>query len=117
MAKMSQAVEDYLKAIYQATEEDGRDATVQELARRLGVSKPSVSNMVKRLGGLGLVEAEPARGALLTRQGRVIALEVVRHHRLIEMFLVDALGMSWDEIHTEADVLEHHISEEVESRI
>lgn len=117
MAKVSQAVEDYLKAIYVETEENEREATVHVVAARLGVAKPSVTKMVKRLCELGLVESEAYGAARLTQRGRVIALEVVRHHRLIEMFLVDALGMSWDEIHAEAEVLEHHISEGLEARM
>lgn len=115
--KVSQAIEDYLKAIYLLTEEEGQAATTATIAERLGVAGASVTNMLKRLNELGLVQHELYRGAQLTKKGRVIALEVVRHHRLVEMFLVDALGMQWDEIHAEAEVLEHHISPRLEALI
>jgi len=117
--RITPAVQDYLKAIYQLRAEEPGSATVsvQRLAERLGVAGPSVTNMVKRLAELGLARHERYHGAELTPAGERIALEVVRHHRLLEQFLVEALGYAWDEVHEEADRLEHHISEEMEARI
>jgi len=89
----------------------------RELAQRLGISSPSVSEMVTRLSSQGLVEHDRYRGQQLTREGRKVALELVRHHRLLEMFLVQVLGYSWDEVHEEAERLEHVISERMEQRI
>jgi len=88
-----------------------------ELAQRLGISSPSVSEMVARLSAQGLVEHDRYRGQQLTREGRKVALGLVRHHRLLEMFLVRVLGYSWDEVHDEAERLEHVISERMEQRI
>ena len=117
-ARVSPAVEDYLKAVYQlAGEEPGGPVTVQRLMERLGVSGPSVTNMAKRLAELGLLRHEPYRGVELTPAGEKIALEVVRHHRLLEQYLVEALGFGWDEVHEEAERLEHHISEMMEARM
>jgi DtxR family transcriptional regulator, Mn-dependent transcriptional regulator len=111
------AVEDYAKAIW-AIEERTADAVgTSALAERLGVSPASASAMVKKLDGLGLVSHVPYRGVQLTDEGRRVALEVVRHHRLLELFLAEELGVPWDRVHAEAEVLEHHLSEEVESRI
>jgi DtxR family Mn-dependent transcriptional regulator len=89
----------------------------RELAHRLGISSPSVSEMVARLSAQGLVEHDRYRGQQLTREGRKVALELVRHHRLLEMFLVRVLGYRWDEVHDEAERLEHVISERMEERI
>ena len=89
----------------------------RELAQRLGISSPSVSEMVTRLSAQGLVEHDRYRGQQLTKEGRKVALELVRHHRLLEMFLVRVLGYSWDEVHEEAERLEHVISERMEQRI
>ncbi len=114
--QVTPAMEDYLKAAYRLRDEDG-PITTQRLAEALGVSSPSVTNMVKRLHELGLVRHERYRGVELTETGEQIALEVVRHHRLLELYLVQALGYAWDEAHAEADRLEHHISEEMEARI
>src|ERR1700736_3123479 len=108
--------EDYLKALYQL-HGDQRPVPTRELAQRLGISSPSVSEMVTRLSGQGLVEHDRYRGQQLTREGRKVALELVRHHRLLEMFLVQVLGYSWDEVHDEAERLEHVISERMEQRI
>jgi DtxR family Mn-dependent transcriptional regulator len=83
----------------------------------MGVSAPSVTAMTKRLAGLGLVERAPYRGVSLTEQGRLGALEVLRHHRLLERYLVDRLGLSLDQVHAEADRLEHALSEELEAKI
>src|SRR5437016_6178379 len=108
--------EDYLKALY-LLGGDERPVPTRDLAQRLGISSPSVSEMVTRLSAQGLVEHDRYRGQQLTREGRKVALELVRHHRLLEMFLVRVLGYSWDEVHDEADRLEHVISERMEQRI
>jgi len=108
--------EDYLKALYLLGGNE-RPVPTRELANRLGISSPSVSEMVTRLSGQGLVEHDRYRGQQLTREGRKVALELVRHHRLLEMFLVQVLGYHWDEVHDEAERLEHVISERMEQRI
>src|ERR1700693_4351466 len=108
--------EDYLKALYHL-HGDQRPVPTRELAQRLGISSPSVSEMVTRLTAQGLVEHDRYRGQQLTREGRKVALELVRHHRLLEMFLVQVLGYRWDEVHDEAERLEHVISERMEQRI
>jgi DtxR family Mn-dependent transcriptional regulator len=110
------AVQDYLKAIY-ALESTGERVTTSALARRMGVSAPSATAMTKRLDELGLVERLPYRGVALTDKGRLGALEVLRHHRLLERYLVDRLGLSLDEVHAEAELLEHALSEELEAKI
>ena len=115
-ARVSSAVEDYLKAVYQLRDEAGT-VTVQHLAEQLGVASPSVTSMVKRLSEQGLLRHAPYHGVALTEAGERIALEVVRHHRLLERYLVEALGYGWDEVHAEAERLEHHISEELEARM
>jgi DtxR family Mn-dependent transcriptional regulator len=111
------AVEDYAKAIY-ALESRGSEAvSTNALAERLGVTPASASGMIKRLCELGLVEHRPYRGVSLTEQGRRVALEVMRHHRLLELYLVQDLGVPWDQVHKEAEVLEHVLSEELEELI
>jgi DtxR family Mn-dependent transcriptional regulator len=112
----TRAQQDYLKALYQL-HGDERPVPTRDLAQRLGISSPSVSEMVTRLSAQGLVEHDRYRGQQLTREGRKVALELVRHHRLLEMFLVRVLGYSWDEVHDEAERLEHVISERMEQRI
>jgi len=112
----TRAQEDYLKALYHL-HGDTRPVPTRELAQRLGISSPSVSEMVTRLTAQGLVEHDRYRGQQLTREGRKVALELARHHRLLEMFLVQVLGYSWDEVHEEAERLEHVISERMEQRI
>ncbi len=112
----TRAQEDYLKALYQL-HGDQRPVPTRDLAQRLGISSPSVSEMVTRLSAQGMVEHDKYRGQQLTREGRKVALELVRHHRLLEMFLVEVLGYSWDEVHDEAERLEHVISERMEQRI
>jgi DtxR family Mn-dependent transcriptional regulator len=114
--ELTSAVEDYLKAIY-ALGTEGKRATTSALAERMHVSAPSATAMMKRLADLGLVERAPYRGVALTEKGRLCALEVLRHHRLLERYLADSLGMSLDEVHAEADRLEHVLSEELEARI
>jgi DtxR family Mn-dependent transcriptional regulator len=113
---LSTAVEDYLRAIIDLELRDGRAAT-SAVAERLGVSAPSASAMTKRLAALGLVERSPYRGVVLTETGRTVALELLRHHRLLERYLVETLGIPLHEAHDEADRLEHALSEELEARI
>jgi DtxR family Mn-dependent transcriptional regulator len=110
------AVQDYLKAIY-VLESSGERVTTSALASRMAVSAPSASAMTKRLDELGLVERVPHRGVALTDAGRRGALEVLRHHRLLERYLVDRLGLSLDAVHAEAELLEHALSEELEAKI
>lgn len=116
MAETTPAMQDYLKACYRLRDETGT-VTVQRLAETLAVSGPSVTNMVKRLHDLGLLRHTRYHGVELTDAGERIAIEVVRHHRLLERFLVETLGFGWDEVHPEAERLEHHISEELEARM
>jgi DtxR family Mn-dependent transcriptional regulator len=113
----SPAIEDYAKAIYALELRAGEAVTTNALAERLGVTPGSASGMVKRLAELGLVEHEPYRGVQLTQDGRRVALEVMRHHRLLELYLVQSLGVPWDRVHEEAEVLEHVLSEELEELI
>jgi DtxR family Mn-dependent transcriptional regulator len=110
------AAQDYLKAIYVLESSEER-VTTSALAHRMGVSAPSATAMTKRLDELGLVERLPYRGVALTEEGRRGALEVLRHHRLLERYLVDRLGLSLDEVHAEAELLEHALSEELEAKI
>jgi DtxR family transcriptional regulator, Mn-dependent transcriptional regulator len=113
----TEAIEDYAKAIY-ALELRGADPVATSvLAERLGVAPSTVTAMAKRLEELDLVVYTPYRGMNLTERGRRVALEVVRHHRLLEAFLATALDMPWDRVHDEAEVLEHYISEDLERRI
>jgi DtxR family transcriptional regulator, Mn-dependent transcriptional regulator len=114
--ELSVAVQDYTKAIY-ALETDEEGASTNALAERLNVRPGSVSGMLRKLTALGLVAHEPYRGTRLTARGRAVALEVIRHHRLLELFLVESLGMGWDEVHAEAERLEHVLSEELEQLI
>jgi len=115
-ADLTVAVQDYLKAIY-ALESAGERVTTSALAACMGVSAPSATAMTKRLAELGLVERSPYRGVALTEGGERGALEVLRHHRLLERYLTDRLGFSIDEVHAEADRLEHALSEELEAKI
>jgi DtxR family Mn-dependent transcriptional regulator len=111
------AVEDYAKAIYALELRAREPVTTNALAERMGVTPGSASAMVKRLGELGLAEHRPYRGVSLTDQGKRVALEVIRHHRLLELYLVESLGVPWDRVHEEAEVLEHVLSEELEELI
>jgi DtxR family transcriptional regulator, Mn-dependent transcriptional regulator len=115
-ADLTVAVQDYLKAIY-ALESSGRRVTTSALAAQMRVSAPSATAMTKRLAELGLVERRPYKGVALTENGRRGALEVLRHHRLLERYLADRLGLTIDEVHAEADRLEHALSEELEAKI
>ena len=110
------AVQDYAKAIFTLESRDGAASTT-DLAALLEVRPASVSGMLRKLSALGLVEHERYRGVRLTERGRRVALEVIRHHRLVELFLVESLGMTWDEVHAEAEVLEHALSEALEELI
>jgi DtxR family transcriptional regulator, Mn-dependent transcriptional regulator len=113
----SPAVEDYCKAIFTLESRADEPVSTNALAERLGITPGSVSAMLKRLGELGLIEHHPYRGVRLTAAGRRVALEVIRHHRLIELFLAESLQMPWDRVHDEAEVLEHVISEDLEQLI
>ena len=113
---LSDSIQDYLKIIYKLGE--GDKVTVSALARRLGVSPASASAMVKKLAALELVaERKPYRDIALTAAGERIALEVIRHHRLLELYLAETLGVAVEDVHDEADRLEHVLSEELEARI
>jgi DtxR family transcriptional regulator, Mn-dependent transcriptional regulator len=114
--RLTHAIEDYLKAIA-VLEESGERVTTSTIAGVVGVSAPSATAMVKRLATLGFLEHEPYRGVVLTEAGRKVALEIVRHHRLLERYLAEALGVPLDRVHEEADRLEHSLSEELEERI
>jgi len=112
---LSQAVEDYLKAIFVL--QSGSSVSTSVLASRLQVSSASVTKMIKRLSGLGLVTYVSYKGVRLTEAGEKIALEIIRHHRLLETYLRDIMGYDWDKMHEEAEHLEHHISEEFENHL
>jgi DtxR family transcriptional regulator, Mn-dependent transcriptional regulator len=114
--KLSESQEDYLKKIY-VLSESMTQVTTQALADHLMVKPASVTGMLKKLAELNLVEYERYRGVQLTPAGEKIAIEILRHHRLIELYLAEVLGYSWDEIHDEAERLEHHISEKFEAKI
>jgi DtxR family transcriptional regulator, Mn-dependent transcriptional regulator len=116
-AEVSTAVQDYAKAIWSIAQRGDAPVSTSAIAERLDVSPASASAMVKRLEALGLVTREPYHGVLLTRTGQRLALEVLRHHRLLELYLAEALGMSWDRVHAEAEVLEHAISPELSELI
>src|SRR5580698_2241706 len=111
------AIEDYSKAIFSLEARRDEPVSTNALAERLNVTPGSVSGMLKKLDELGLIRHVPYRGVRLTAAGRRVALEVIRHHRLLELFLADSLGMPWDRVHAEAEVLEHVISEELEQLI
>jgi len=114
MPKTSEAIEDYAKAIYALSREREGPVLNGDVAHRLGVAPATATAMLKKLATLGLVDYVPYRGATLTPAGEKVALEVIRHHRLIEAYLSEALGMPEDRVHAEAEVLEHYISEELE---
>ncbi len=113
----SDAIEDYAKAIYALSHRDDRAVATNALAARLGVSAASASAMVKKLADRGLAVHVPYKGVELTEEGERVALEVMRHHRLLELFLVEQLGVPWDRVHEEAEALEHVLSEDLEGRI
>jgi DtxR family transcriptional regulator, Mn-dependent transcriptional regulator len=111
----SVAVEDYAKAIFTLEGRTAEPVNTNALAERLGITPGSVSAMLRKLDELGLITHVPYRGVRLTPEGRRLALEIVRHHRLLELFLAQSLDMSWDRVHDEAEVLEHVLSEELEA--
>src|SRR5881394_3045648 len=116
--QISSAVEDYAKAIYALQERgEGCAVTTNALAERLHVTPASASAMAKKLDAMGLVTHVPYKGVQLTAKGSAIALEVIRHHRLLEAYLSESLGVPWDRVHDEAEVLEHVLSEELEELI
>jgi DtxR family Mn-dependent transcriptional regulator len=113
----SPAIEDYAKAIFQLAEQCDGTVSTNALAERLDVTAASASGMVRKLDELGLVEHVPYKGVQLTAEGRRVALQVIRHHRLLELYLTKSLGVPWDRVHDEAEVLEHVLSEELEALI
>jgi DtxR family transcriptional regulator, Mn-dependent transcriptional regulator len=113
----SEAVENYAKAIYSLQRRTGEPVATNDLADRLRVTPASASGMIKKLADQGLAEHVPYRGVQLTPEGEQVALEVLRHHRLLELYLVEQLGVPWDRVHEEAEALEHVISEDLEARI
>jgi DtxR family Mn-dependent transcriptional regulator len=115
-AALTDAIQDYLKEIYKLSAESGA-TSVSALARRQGVSAASASAMVKKLAALELADHQPYGGIVLTPSGEQVALEIIRHHRLLELYLAETLGVHVDDVHDEADRLEHVISEELEARI
>jgi DtxR family Mn-dependent transcriptional regulator len=114
-ATITPAMQDYLKAVYRLGERGA--VSTQDLADELGVAAPSVTNMAKRLHELGLLHHVPYQGVSLTAAGRAAALDVVRRHRLLETYLAEAVGLGWDEVHDEAERLEHHLSDRLEARL
>jgi DtxR family Mn-dependent transcriptional regulator len=112
----SAAVENYAKAIY-ALQQRSDTVTTNAIAERLGVTAASASGMIKKLDSLGLVSHVPYKGVELTEDGERLALEVIRHHRLLELYLAESLDVPWDRVHAEAEVLEHVLSEELEELI
>lgn len=112
---LTQSMQDYVKAIYGLTRSG--PASTNDIARKLSVSAASVTSMIKKLHELKLVRHTSYRGVALSHAGTMVALEILRHHRLLELYLNEALGYAWDEVHAEAEKLEHHISEDFEDRI
>src|SRR5213080_5366100 len=113
---LTDAIQDYLREIYKLGADGGR-VSVTALAKRQGVSPASASAMVKKLAALELAVHQPYRGITLTQDGEKVALEVIRHHRLLELYLAETLGLHVDDVHVEADKLEHVLSDELEERI
>ena len=114
---LSDVMEDYLKAIYHLQRETDERITTSAIAEELEVTSPTVTSMLEKLEDRGLVDREKYRGATLTDEGETVALEVIRHHRLLEAYLTEHLDYDWAEVHEEADRLEHHISEDFEARV
>ena len=115
--RVSEAIEDYAKAVYALAHRGDGVVTTNALAARLGVSAASASSMIKKLAERGFAEHEPYRGVQLTREGERVALSVMRQHRLLELYLAEHLGVPWDRVHEEAEALEHAMSEYLEARI
>ncbi|CAI49530.1 SirR/DtxR family transcription regulator SirR [Natronomonas pharaonis DSM 2160] len=114
---LSAVMEDYIKAIYALQNDTDERVGTSELADYMDVTSPTVSSMIKKLEERGLVDREEYRGVRLTEEGEVVALEILRHHRLLEAFLTEHLDYDWADVHEEADRLEHHVSEELTERI
>jgi DtxR family Mn-dependent transcriptional regulator len=114
---LSAKMEDYLKAVYEVQQRTGEPASTSAIAELLDVTPPTATSMMEKLAERGFVEREKYSGAELTEEGETVALEVIRHHRLLETYLAEQLDYSWSEVHEEADRLEHHISEEFERRV
>lgn len=114
---LSAVMEDYIKAIYAIENDTGERVGTAELADALDVTSPTVSSMLKKLAERGLIDREEYRGVTLTEEGEVVALEILRHHRLLESFLSERLDYDWADVHEEADRLEHHVSAELTDRI
>lgn len=114
---LSDVMEDYLKAIYVLEREEGAPVSTSAIAEHLDKTPPTVTSMLEKLAERGLIEREKYKGVELTDEGRTVALEVIRHHRLLETYLTEHLDYDWSEVHDEADRLEHHISEEFERRV
>lgn len=114
---LSAVMEDYIKAIYSIQQDTGERVGTSELADYLDVTSPTVSSMLKKLEERGLIDREEYRGVTLTDEGEVVALEILRHHRLLEAFLTEQLDYDWADVHEEADRLEHHVSEELTDRM
>jgi DtxR family Mn-dependent transcriptional regulator len=114
---LSAVMEDYIKAIYAIQNETGERVGTSELADYMDVTSPTVSSMLGKLEDRGLVDREEYRGVTLTDEGEVVALEILRHHRLLESFLTEQLDYDWADVHEEADRLEHHVSDELTERI
>ena len=115
-AMLSQAVEDYLKTIYKL-QSGAETVSTSDIARTMDVSAASVTNMVKRLAQMGLAEYQSYKGVTLTSTGEKVALEIIRHHRLQELYLKEVMGYPWEKVHAEAEHLEHHIAEDFEDKI
>ena len=117
MAELSESIQHYLREIYRLKEGGGDRVSVSAIARAQGVSDASASVMLKKLAALELVDHEPYKGVVLTGAGERVAVEVIRHHRLLELYLAETLGLEVEAVHDEADRLEHALSEELEARI
>ena len=114
---LSDVMEDYLKAIYELEQEAGPPVSTSQVANYLEVTPPTATSMLEKLADRGFLDREKYKGVELTEEGETVALEVLRHHRLLESYLTEHLDYDWSEVHDEADVLEHHISEEFERRV
>ncbi|MEF8784748.1 MAG: metal-dependent transcriptional regulator [Haloarculaceae archaeon] len=114
---LSAKMEDYLKTVYDLQSQGEGPVSTSSIAETLDVTAPTATSMMEKLEERGLVEREKYKGVTLTREGETVALEVIRHHRLLETYLAEQLGYNWTEVHDEADRLEHHISEEFERRV
>ncbi|MFW6018118.1 MAG: metal-dependent transcriptional regulator [Halapricum sp.] len=114
---LSPEMEDYLKAIHEHQRETAGPVSTSTIAESMDVTPPTATSMMEKLEDRGFVEREKYKGVRLTEEGETIAVEVIRHHRLLETYLTDKLGFDWTDVHEEADRLEHHISEEFERRV